>query len=51
MVEADSLKVRDQITVEVYLAKDGSKMANARRATLADGRKVFAGSSGDGGPR
>ena len=47
----DSLKVGDQITVEGYLAKDGSKMANARSATLADGRKVFAGSSGDGGPR
>ena len=47
----NSLKVGDQITVEGYLAKDGSKMANARSATLADGRKVFAGSSGDGGPR
>ena len=41
----DSLKIGDQITVEGYLAKDGSKMANARSATLADGRKVFAGSS------
>jgi hypothetical protein len=27
------------------LAKDGSKLANARSVTLADGRKVFAGSS------
>ncbi len=34
-----------KITVEGYLAKDGSKMANAGSATLADGRKVFAGSS------
>jgi hypothetical protein len=47
----DSLKVGDQVTVEGYLAKDGSKMANARRVTLADGRRVFAGSSGDTGPQ
>lgn len=47
----DSLKAGDTVTVEGYLAKDGSKMANARRVTLADGRKVFAGSSaGDGTP-
>jgi hypothetical protein len=46
----DSLKVGDQVTVEGYLAKDGSKMANARRVTLADGRRVFAGSSDDSGP-
>jgi hypothetical protein len=46
----DSLKVGDQVSVEGYLAKDGSRMANARRVTLSDGRKVFAGSSGDSGP-
>jgi hypothetical protein len=46
----DSLKVGDQVTVEGYLAKDGSKMANARKVTLADGRNVFAGSSADGNP-
>ena len=45
--KADSLKVGDQVTVEGYLAKDGAKMANARSVTLADGRKVFAGSSAD----
>ena len=44
----DSLKVGDQVSVEGYLAKDGSKLANARSVTLADGRKVFAGSSADG---
>jgi hypothetical protein len=43
----DSLKVGDQVTVDAYLAKDGSKMANARQVTLSDGRKVFAGSSSD----
>jgi hypothetical protein len=46
----DSLKVGDQITVEGYLAKDGSKMASASKITLADGRTVFNGSSADGRP-
>jgi hypothetical protein len=41
-----SLKPGDEITVEGYKAKDGSNTANAARVTLADGRKVFAGSSG-----
>ena len=46
----DSLKVGDLVTVEGYLAKDGSKMANARKVTMADGRSVFVGSSADGNP-
>jgi Family of unknown function (DUF6152) len=46
----DSVKPGDQVKVDGYLAKDGSKMANARNFVFADGRKVFAGSSGDGGP-
>ena len=47
----DSLKVGDQVTVDGYLAKDGTRgLANARRVTLADGRNVFAGSSADGTP-
>jgi hypothetical protein len=45
----DSLKLGDRITVDAWLAKDGSKMANAKIVTLADGRKVFAGSSADTG--
>lgn len=46
-----SLKEGDKVTVEGYMAKDGSNLANARRVTLADGRKVFAGSAAvDGGP-
>lgn len=45
-----SLKVGDVVTVEGAMAKDGSHLANARTVTLADGKKVFAGSSGDGGP-
>jgi hypothetical protein len=43
----NSLKPGDQVTVEGSLAKDGSKLANARKVTLADGRKVFAGSAID----
>jgi hypothetical protein len=45
-----SLNVGDVITVEGSLAKDGSKMANARVVTLATGKRVFAGSSGGDGP-
>ena len=41
-----SLKPGDEITVEGYKAKDGSNTANAATVTMADGRKVFAGSSG-----
>jgi hypothetical protein len=42
----DSLKLGDQVTVEGSRAKDGSSNANARVVKLADGRRVFAGSSG-----
>jgi hypothetical protein len=41
-----ALAVGDKVTVEGALAKDGSKMANARTVTLASGKTVFAGSSG-----
>lgn len=46
----DSLKIGDQVSVAGYTAKDGSKMANAKRVTLADGRSVFAGLSVQGKP-
>jgi Family of unknown function (DUF6152) len=46
----NSLKPGDMVTVMGYPAKDGSKLVNARSVTLADGRKIFAGSSEDGGP-
>jgi hypothetical protein len=42
----NSLQPGDEITVEAYMAKDGSNTANAARITLADGSKVFAGSPG-----
>ena len=41
----NSLKQGDMITVSGSLAKDGSNLGNARSVTLADGKKVFAGSS------
>lgn len=44
-----SLKEGDMVTVEGSQAKDGSYMANARAVTLADGKRVFAGSSGGDG--
>jgi hypothetical protein len=37
-----SLNIGDEVSVEGAAAKDGSKMANARVVTLADGRRVFA---------
>ena len=42
----DSLKVGDTVTVEGSLAKNGQPLVNARTVTLADGKKLFAGSSG-----
>ena len=45
-----SLKIGDEISVTGSMAKDGSKMANARNVTLASGKRVFAGSpAGDPG--
>ena len=46
----NSLKPGDALTVRGYLAKDGTKLANAQSVTMADGRTVFARSSNDGGP-
>jgi len=42
----DSLKVGDQVTVDGWLAKDGSNLANMRTVTLTDGKTVFGASSG-----
>lgn len=46
----NSMKEGDVVIVDGYLAKDGSNLANARNVKLADGRKLFAGSTDDGGP-
>ena len=39
----DSTKFGDVVTVDGYLARDGSKLVNMQRATLADGRSLFVG--------
>jgi hypothetical protein len=46
----DSVKQGDEITIDGFRAKDGTNTCNARSVKLADGHRVFAGSSGDGGP-
>jgi hypothetical protein len=43
----NSLKVGDTVTVEGYLAKDGTNLANAAKVTFADGSQVFGASSAD----
>jgi Family of unknown function (DUF6152) len=44
------LKLGDTIVVDGYRAKDGSNLIDARRVTFPDGRSVYGGSPGDGGP-
>ena len=44
-----SLKEGDEVSVEGSLARSGANMANARAVTFADGTRVFARSSADGG--
>jgi hypothetical protein len=46
----NSLPKGAEVTVEGFRAKDGSPTMNARSVTLADGRRMFAGSSNDGAP-
>ena len=42
-----SVKVGDVVTVNGYLAKDGTNLAHARDIRLADGRTVLVGSAPD----
>jgi hypothetical protein len=44
------LKLGDTIVVDGYRAKDGSRLIDARRVTFPDGRSIYGGSPGDGGP-
>ena len=39
----DSVKIADVVTVNGYLARDGSKLVNMQSALLADGRNLFVG--------
>jgi hypothetical protein len=41
----DSVKFDEAITIDGWLAKDGSKTCNMRVVKLSDGRSIFAGSS------
>jgi hypothetical protein len=47
----DSVKAGDTITVHGFGAKDGSHTVAARQIQTADGRKLFAGSPDDNGPK
>ncbi len=46
----NALKEGDQVTIQGFKAKDATNTCNGRAVTLPDGRKVFAGSTEDGGP-
>jgi hypothetical protein len=49
-VTKQSLKAGQDIVVDGYQAKDGSRRANGRDLTLPDGKKLFLGSQGIGAP-
>ena len=42
----EMLQVGSQVTVDAWLAKDGTRLANMREITFTDGRKLSGGSSG-----
>ena len=46
----DTLKVGDAISIDGFLAKDGSNTVNARTWMLPNGKTVFVGNNEDGGP-
>jgi hypothetical protein len=45
-----SLTAGMEIAIDGYQAKDGTRRANGRDLTFADGRRLFLGSSGTGAP-
>jgi hypothetical protein len=45
-----SMPIGAQLLIDGFQAKDGSRRANGRDVTFADGRKLFLGSSGTGAP-
>ncbi|HEY7390785.1 MAG TPA: DUF6152 family protein [Bryobacteraceae bacterium] len=47
----DSLKIGDRVVVVGFPARGGAHVASARSVVAADGRKMFAGSPFDGGPK
>lgn len=40
-----TIKMGDQVSVDAWLAKDGSKMASAKSVTLAKGKEMWGASS------
>jgi len=40
-----TMKIGDVVTVDAFRAKDGSHLGNGRSVVMADGTKIFAGSS------
>lgn len=50
-ITRDSIKIGTIVKVDGFRAKDGTKKANGRDLTFADGRTLFMGSSGTGAPR
>src|SRR6185436_5923612 len=49
-VERWAIEAGTKIVVDGYRAKDGTRRANGRNLTFADGRTLFVGSSGTGAP-
>jgi len=49
-VTKQSLKAGTEVVIDGYQAKDGSHRANGREVKMADGSKLFLGSSGTGAP-
>jgi hypothetical protein len=46
----ESLKPGTMVKIDGYQAKDGTRRANGREMTFADGKTLFMGSSGTGAP-
>ena len=44
------VKLGDTLVVDGYLSKDGTRLIDARRIKLPDGRSIYGGTPGDGGP-
>ena len=50
-IDRNTLQPGTEVVVDGYQSKDRSNRANGRDVTLADGRKLFMGSSGTGAPK
>jgi hypothetical protein len=50
-ITRDSIKIGTVVLIDGYQAKDSSLRGNGRDLTLANGQKLFMGSSGTGAPK